>query len=66
MKPVWLLDIDGVLNVASRRPPRFVWPGDQWIQGRASDGRHEFPMLVARPVVEFVRAVHEQDRAEVR
>jgi hypothetical protein len=66
VKPVWLLDIDGVLNVASRRPPRFVWPDGQWIQDRASDGKHTFPMLIARPVVDFLREVHGKGRAEIR
>jgi hypothetical protein len=64
--PVWLLDIDGVLNAASRKPPGFVWPRDQWIQDRATVGRHSLPILAARPVVDFIRQVHEQGRAEIR
>lgn len=64
--PVWLLDIDGVLNAASKKPVRSVWPRDQWIAGHAHDGRQSWPILAARPVAEFIREVHETQRAEIR
>lgn len=64
--PVWLLDIDGILNAASKKPPRNVWPADQWVHGRASDGRHTWPILFARPVANFIRRVHKEGRAEIR
>jgi hypothetical protein len=63
---VWLLDIDGVLNVASRKPPTFVWPRDEWIQSKASDGKHQWSILAARPVVDFIRRTHLGGLAEVR
>jgi hypothetical protein len=64
--PVWLLDVDGVLNACSKKPDRNVWPKDQWVAGRASDGRREWPILFSRPVADFIRQVHEQGRAEIR
>ena len=64
--PVFLLDIDGVLNAATKKPDRNVWPADAWIRGRAHDGRHEWPILFARPVADFIRQAHEQGRAEIR
>lgn len=66
MKPVFLLDIDGVLNAATKKPDRSVWPVDAWIRGHAHDGRHRWPILGARPVADFIREVHEQGRAEIR
>jgi hypothetical protein len=66
LPPVWLLDVDGVLNAATKKPDRNVWPTDQWVHGRASDGRREFSILFARPVADFVRRVHDEGRAEIR
>lgn len=66
LPPVWLLDVDGVVNAASKKPDRNVWPADQWVHGRADDGRREWPILFARPVADFIRRVHEEGRAEIR
>lgn len=72
--PVWLLDIDGVLNAAvgPGRPPTQAWPKDQWIdtsadaidRGRAKP--RTWRILAAKPVVDFIRSVHESGRAEIR
>jgi hypothetical protein len=64
--PVWLLDVDGVLNAATKKPDRNVWPLDDWAEGCAHDGRRQWPILFARPVAAFIREVHEQGRAEIR
>lgn len=66
--PVWLLDVDGVLNaVQTHKPPRSTgWPDDCWryLDGLAGDAT--FPIVAAEPVLEFIRAVHEDGLAEVR
>jgi hypothetical protein len=64
--PVWLLDVDGVLNAASEKPDRSVWPLDQWTHTHATAGGHRWPILVARPVVDFIRKVHTDGQAEIR
>lgn len=64
--PVWLLDIDGVINAISRKPDTSVWPRDQWATGSAECDGQEWPILWSRPVVDFIREVHESGRAEVR
>ncbi|MBF9129500.1 hypothetical protein I0C86_11055 [Plantactinospora sp. S1510] len=64
--PVWLLDIDGVLNAVTKTPDPNVWPLDRWSRGEASDGETEWPILFARPVADFLRQVHEEGRAEIR
>jgi hypothetical protein len=64
--PVWLMDVDGVLNAATKKPDKNVWPLDDWISVRASDGKREWPVLAARPVVDFIRSVHKKGRAEIR
>lgn len=64
--PVWLLDVDGVVNAATKKPDRSVWPADAWIHTHATSNGHRWPILVAQPVVDFIRDVHEQGRAEIR
>jgi len=67
--PVWLLDIDGVINAPTapgRKPPLHVWPADDWIDTRVWGHRQRFRICVARPVVDFIREVHESGRAEIR
>jgi hypothetical protein len=61
--PVWLLDIDGVINAATRgKPPTHAWPATDWIDTRAKTWR----ILAARPVLDFIRTVHEKGMAEIR
>lgn len=60
--PVWLLDIDGVINACTRKPDTSVWPADAW-EAKKVNG---YPILCARPVLDFIVAVHKDGRAEVR
>ncbi|WP_051367208.1 hypothetical protein [Hamadaea tsunoensis] len=65
--PMWLLDIDGVINALADEPPASVWPADQWITTTArSAGDLEWPLQAARPVLDFLREVHRSGRAEIR
>lgn len=64
--PVWLLDVDGVVNQIGERPNTSIWPRDQWSSGTASCQGREWPILWAQPVVEFIRMIHESGRAEIR
>lgn len=69
--PVWLLDIDGVINALARGPVRGSWPPDTWTQHvvRAEMPQLGFmvlPILVAEPVLDFVRRVVSCGAAEVR
>ncbi|TDC59556.1 hypothetical protein E1258_17650 [Micromonospora sp. KC207] len=66
LPPVWLLDIDGVINAISRKPDPNVWPRDAWATGTATAAGHAWPILAARPVLELIRAVHDAGRAEIR
>lgn len=63
---VWLLDIDGVINAATRRPPTHAWPESDWIDTKASDAKRQWRILAAQPVLDFIRAVHDDERAEIR
>lgn len=67
-RPVWLLDIDGVLNAISGKPDRTVWPANDWRRFDATDARTDttWPILAAQPVADFIRQVHQAGRAEVR
>src|SRR5262245_30167423 len=66
-KPIWLLDFDGVLNAISKRPPTHVWPRDTWVVTEAK-GREGvlWPILAAKPVLAFIREIHETGLAEIR
>ena len=64
--PVWLLDVDGVINKIGKKPDPSIWPKDQWSAGTARCADEDWPILWAQPVVEFIRLIHESGRAEVR
>ncbi len=67
LPPVWLLDIDGVVNAASRSLPTHAWPRDVWRQIEAEDAEGlSWPIKAAQPVVDFIRDVHHRGRAEIR
>src|SRR5688572_23225327 len=66
IKPVWLLDIDGVVNAISKKPPIFVWPKDQWVITEVTNREGTWPILAAKPVINFINAVADSKRAEIR
>jgi hypothetical protein len=62
LPPVWLLDVDGVLNAVSSKPDGSVWPRNAWLEGVAEG----WPIKAAEPVLRFVRDVHAAGVAEIR
>lgn len=66
MRPIWLLDVDGVINVAARVPGVPVWPAEAWIRTQARAGRRSYPILAAQPVLAFIRDVATSGAADVR
>lgn len=65
--PVWLLDIDGVINAAGKSVPTHAWPADAWNDVRARDDKgRSWRILAAQPVIDFIREVHQTGRAEIR
>jgi hypothetical protein len=72
-KPLWLLDVDGVLNavVSEKAKPPKVWPADSWRDFLADATTSTyipliFRILVAEPVLDLVRRAHGEGLAEVR
>jgi hypothetical protein len=70
-RPVWLLDIDGVVNALSRAPVRGSFPCDRWIEIMVHTempgiGPASFPIRAARPVLDFVARVHASGAVEIR
>jgi hypothetical protein len=70
-RPLWLLDIDGVVNALSYAPVAAIWPRSQWLQRTITtpvEGRGilTLPILAAQAVLDFVTRVHEQGLAEIR
>lgn len=66
-KPVLLLDIDGVINSLLMKPPSMGWPMDAWnsVDYVDPDGA-QWPLLWSSMVVEYLNALHESGRVEVR
>jgi hypothetical protein len=60
--PVWLLDVDGVINACTLRPDPNVWPEDQWRREKV----HGFWITAAQPVLDFITRVHKDGLAEIR
>ncbi|MGH8963282.1 MAG: hypothetical protein ACRDWT_19170 [Jatrophihabitantaceae bacterium] len=69
--PVWLLDIDGVINALGMSLPTDTWPESAWVQRVVTavipeQGMGTYPILAARPVLDFIHRVHRNGLAEIR
>ena len=53
MRPLVLLDVDGVLNAVTNRPDPRVWP--DWQRGRAAADGRQWPIVWSPSVVAAVR-----------
>lgn len=62
--PLWLLDVDGVLNAVTDQPDRTVWP--DWRHGRATADGVSWPICFSPTVTRTVRRLHDSGLAEVR
>ncbi|MGH8861229.1 MAG: HAD domain-containing protein [Jatrophihabitantaceae bacterium] len=68
--PVWLLDIDGVVNALAHGPVRDSWPAELWVQHVVhadipGTGRMALPILAATPVIDFITAVVDSGAVDV-
>jgi hypothetical protein len=63
-RPLWLLDVDGVLNAVAKRPDRGVWR--DWRHGHAVADGVEWPIWFSPTVTETIARMHETGVAEVR
>jgi len=64
LPPLWLLDVDGVLNAVSREPDWGAW--SDWRTGSATAEGVSYRILFAPEAVAAVRDAHAAGRAEVR
>lgn len=62
-KPIWLLDVDGVLNAVSADPDRNIWPDfkrvDVW------GGNRSWRIWFSPTVIDFINGVIETDTVDV-
>jgi len=63
-RPLWLLDVDGVLNAVAKRPDRGVWR--DWKHGHAAADGVEWPIWFSPTVTGTVARLHESGLVEVR
>jgi hypothetical protein len=68
VKPVWLLDIDGVLNALTMSQSRLnaAWDEGEWIHTEATSGTATWGISTARPVVDFLTKVHDSGLVDIR
>ena len=66
MIPVMLLDVDGVINAITKKPPTFAWPRGAWRTGKAIAHGEPWPITWSTRVINFLTGVHEEGRAEIR
>jgi hypothetical protein len=62
-RPLWLLDVDGVLNAVTGKPDRSVWP--DWRQGSATAAGTAWPIWFSPTVLAALRR-HVSAGVEVR
>jgi hypothetical protein len=62
--PVWLLDVDGVLNAVTASPDPTVWP--EWRQGRATALSSSWPITWAPELVAWITRLGADGLADVR
>ena len=62
LRPVWLLDVDGVINVPWRHPQGGPWEREDWRRLRVANT----DILVSQPVLDFITRMHEEGLVEVR
>lgn len=65
-KPIWLLDLDGVINALGRVPATEAWPLEEWVLEEVANKHGNWPIRTARPVISFINYVHQTDGAEIR
>lgn len=63
-RPLWLLDVDGVLNAATAAPAESVWP--QWRTGWATALSSTWPITWAPAVVAAISRAHTSGAADIR
>ena len=62
--PIWLLDVDGVLNAAAPRGDRSAWPC--WRTGRAGAIGSSWLITWAPGVIEAINRLHGERAADIR
>ena len=63
-RPLWLLDVDGVLNAVTRWPDRSAW--SDWASGSAATGAYRWPIWWSPTVTATVAELHATGVVEVR
>lgn len=64
MKPLWLLDVDGVINAVTGNPDRTVWP--DWVRGEAIADGAGWRIWYSPSVVEAICRLRREGLAEIR
>lgn len=65
MKPIWLLDIDGVINTRVNGIHR-IWPDDDPIITEAQGLNRSWRIVTAPAVRDYIAKIHELELAEIQ
>ena len=66
MIPVWLLDVDGVINVTPQLGRGSQWPRNQWTKRRVRSNGTQWTVTIADAVLDFLRRADASGRVEIR
>lgn len=56
-KPIWLLDIDGVLNALARKPDPQVWPKGVWVTQAVENRTGIYTITISQSVIDFINEI---------
>jgi hypothetical protein len=66
MIPVWLLDVDGVINILPQSGGGSQWPRDQCTERRVRSNGTQWTVTIADAVNDFIRRAHASGLVEIR
>jgi len=67
LKPIWLLDIDGVINANPYVKPTHVWDESFWLEAVVRDrNERTWPFMVSTAVINFIKDAVREDKVHVK
>lgn len=63
-RPLWLLDVDGVINAVTRKPDRSIWP--DWRQGTVASNDQRLGIWFSPTVIATIADMHATGQVEAR
>lgn len=65
-RPVWLLDVDGVVNCITQHPNHSIWPENSWLYTEVEAAGQTWPISTSTHVIDYINNIHDEGLAEIR